>query len=158
MWKLPAIYMVENNNFGMGTAVKRVSAVQDFAVKAPGFNIPGETVDGMDVLSVYEAVTKAAERAKKDGTATLLDVKTYRYKGHSMSDPAKYRTKDELERYKEQDPILLLKSRMIEAKLTDDDAFAELDKEVRAQVQDAVDFAEKSDEPPLESMYEDIYA
>ncbi len=158
VWKLPAVYLVENNHFGMGTAVKRVSAVQDFAVKAPGFNIPGETVDGMDVLAVYEAVTAAATRAKKDGTATLLDVKTYRYKGHSMSDPAKYRTKEELGRYKEQDPILLLKARMVSAKLLDEDAFTEMDTDVKARVQDAVEFAEKSDEPPLGSLYEDIYA
>lgn len=158
VWKLPVIYMVENNHFGMGTAVKRVSAVEDFAVKAEGFGLPGMTVDGMDVLSVYEAVQEASERARSEGIATLMDVKTYRYKGHSMSDPAKYRTKDELEQYKSQDPIILLKSDLVEAGIIDEAKFKELDEAAKQRSQASVDFAEASDEPPIESMYEDIYA
>ncbi len=158
VWKLPIIYMVENNHFGMGTAVRRVSAVEDFAVKAKGYDLPGMTVDGMDVLSVYEAVTEAAERARAEQIATLMDVKTYRYKGHSMSDPAKYRTKKELEEYKRQDPIVLLKGDLVEAGIIDEDAFKEMDEAAKAGAQESVDFAESSDEPPIESMYEDIYA
>lgn len=158
IWKLPAIYIVENNRFGMGTAVKRVSAVEDFALKAVGFDMPGMTLDGMDVLAVYEGIADAATLARTEETPVLVDVKTYRYKGHSMSDPAKYRSRDEVEEYQEQDPILILRKRMTDAKMLTDAAYKKLDDEVKAVVQDAVDFAESSDQPPLESMYEDIYA
>ena len=158
VWKLPAIYIVENNQFGMGTAVKRVSAVEDFAVKATAFDMPGMTLDGMNVLAVYEGIKKAAGLARKDETPVLVDIKTYRYKGHSMSDPAKYRTRDEVASYQEQDPILILKKLMMDAKMLSDAEYKELDAEVKTIVQDSVDFAESSDQPPLESMYEDIYA
>ncbi len=158
VWKLPAIYIVENNGFGMGTAVKRVSAVEDFAVKASGFNMPGMTLDGMNVLAVYEGIKQAAELARKDETPVLVDIKTYRYKGHSMSDPAKYRTRDEVESYQEQDPILIMKKLMIDAKMLTDAEYKKLDAEIKETVQDSVDFAESSDQPPLESIYEDIYA
>ncbi|MFW6313362.1 MAG: pyruvate dehydrogenase (acetyl-transferring) E1 component subunit alpha [Spirochaetota bacterium] len=158
VWKLPALYIVENNQFGMGTAVKRVSAVEDFAVKATGYDMPGITLDGMNVIAVHDGIKAAAERAKKDETPILIDIKTYRYKGHSMSDPAKYRTRDELEAYQQQDPILVLKAVMQEAGMLDDDEYKKIDDEMKAAVQDAVDFAESSDEPALETMYEDIYA
>lgn len=158
LWKLPAIYMVENNQFGMGTAVKRASAVEDFAVKAEAYGLPGYTINGMDAIEVYEEVKRIGDIARKDGTAALIDVKTYRYKGHSMSDPAKYRTKDELEAYKQQDPIVQLRLKMREAGVMDEDAFSKLDGEVKAQVEEAVEFAEKSEEPALHTMYEDILA
>ncbi len=158
VWKLPALYIVENNQFGMGTAVKRVSAVEDFAVKATGYDMPGITLDGMNVIAVHDGIKAAAEQAKKDETPILIDIKTYRYKGHSMSDPAKYRTRDELEAYQQQDPILVLKAVMQEADMLDDDEYKKIDDEMKAAVQDAVDFAESSDEPALETMYEDIYA
>ncbi|MFP4300412.1 MAG: pyruvate dehydrogenase (acetyl-transferring) E1 component subunit alpha [Spirochaetaceae bacterium] len=158
LWKLPAIYMVENNQFGMGTAVKRASAVEDFAVKADGYGLPGYTVNGMDVIEMYEQISKIADQARKDGTAALVDVKTYRYKGHSMSDPAKYRTKDELEAYKQQDPIIQFRYKMRDAGFIDDEKFQKLDSEVKAQVEEAVEFAEKSEEPALHTMYEDILA
>ena len=158
IWKLPAIYIVENNRFGMGTAVKRVSAVEDFAVKATGFGMPGMTLDGMNVLAVHQGISEAAERARKDETPVLVDIKTYRYKGHSMSDPAKYRTRDEVESYQEQDPILILKKLMIDAKMLTDADYKKLDGEIKAIVQDSVEFAESSEQPPIESMYEDIYA
>ena len=158
VWKLPALYIVENNQFGMGTAVKRVSAVEDFAVKATGYDMPGITLDGMNVIAVHDGIKAAAEQAKKDGTPIRIDIKTYRYKGHSMSDPAKYRTRDELEAYQQQDPILVLKAVMQEAGMLDDDEYKKIDDEMKAAVQDAVDFAESSDDPALETMYEDIYA
>ena len=158
VWKLPAIYIVENNQFGMGTAVKRVSAVEDFAVKATGYDMPGMTLDGMNVIAVHDGIKAAAEQAKKDETPILIDIKTYRYKGHSMSDPAKYRTRDELEAYQQQDPILVLKAVMQEAGMLDDEEYKKIDDEMKAEVQEAVDFAESSDEPALETMYEDIYA
>ncbi len=154
---LPAIYIVENNQFGMGTAVKRVSAVEDFAVKAAGFDMPGITLDGMNVIAVHDGLKAAAEQAKKEETPILVDIKTYRYKGHSMSDPAKYRTRDELEAYQKQDPILILRAVMGEAKMLDDDEYKKIDDEAKEVVQDAVDFAESSDQPALETMYEDIY-
>ena len=156
VWKLPAIFIVENNHFGMGTAVKRVSGVEDFAVKAEGYDLPGKTINGMDVLDVYEGLKEVIENARETGTAWLLDIKTYRYKGHSMSDPAKYRTSDELEAYKKQDPIVQLKSQMIDAKLISEEQFKALDEEIKQIVQDSVDFAEQSEEPALHTMYEDI--
>jgi pyruvate dehydrogenase E1 component alpha subunit len=157
VWNLPAIYIVENNQFGMGTAVKRVSAVEDFAVKASGFDMPGMTLDGMNVVSVHEGIAEARAQAIKDRTPILIDIKTYRYKGHSMSDPAKYRTRDELEAYQQQDPILVLKALMKDAKMISDDEYKKMDDKAKAVVQEAVDFAESSDEPALETMYEDIY-
>lgn len=158
LWNLPAIYIVENNQFGMGTAVKRASAVEDFAVKAQGYGLPGYTINGMDVLEVYEELKRIGDQARKEGTAAVVDIKTYRYKGHSMSDPAKYRTKDELESYKQQDPIVQLRSRMADAGLISDEQFSKLDQEVKQQVEEAVEFAEKSEEPALHTMYEDILA
>lgn len=158
IWNLPVIYIVENNHFGMGTAVKRVSAVEDFDVKAKGYNMTGTTVDGMDVIEVHKAIKKVAETARKDGRPALLDIKTYRYKGHSMSDPAKYRTKEELEEFKQQDPILMLKKDLLDAEMITEKKFEELDKEAKAIAKQAEEFAEESPEPPLESRFEDIYA
>ena len=157
IWGLPVVYIVENNRFGMGTAVRRVSAVEDFAVKAKGFAIDGRTLDGMNIVSVYDGVSDAVEKARKESVPILIDMKTYRYKGHSMSDPAKYRTKKELEEYKQHDPIILLKSEMLEAEMLDEDEFSSLDSEVKEIVQESVAFAEESDEPEIDSMYEDIY-
>jgi pyruvate dehydrogenase E1 component alpha subunit len=158
IWKLPVVYICENNHFGMGTNLRRVSSVEEFSVMGESYGIEGRAVNGMDVLEVYEAVKAAADRAKKKGEAALLDVKTYRYKGHSMSDPAKYRTKEELENYKKQDPLLLLKMEMEKAGLLESKEYEKMDKEVKDRVKEAVDFAESSDNPPLESIYEDVYA
>jgi pyruvate dehydrogenase E1 component alpha subunit len=157
IWDLPVIYICENNQFGMGTNVRRVSAVEDFAVMGASYGINGETVDGMDVIAVYESIKKASEEIKKSAVPYLLDVKTYRYKGHSMSDPAKYRTREELDSYKKQDPIELLRVRMEEEKLITEKRYKEMDSEIRKRIDEAVDFAEKSEEPPFESIYEDIY-
>ena len=158
VWKLPIVYIVENNHFGMGTAVKRVSSVLDFDVKAQGYGLHGKVVEGMDFVEVYRAVKEAADNARKTGTALLLDIKTYRYKGHSMSDPAKYRTREELDKYKEQDPIVMLKKDLLEAGMITDDEFKQWDKEMKQVAEESVKFAESSDEPPLHTMYEDIYA
>lgn len=158
IWNLPVIYIVENNQFGMGTAVKRVSAVEDFDIKASGYNLQGKQINGMDVLEVYEGLKEVADDARENGNAWLIDLKTYRYKGHSASDPAKYRTKDELESYKQQDPIVQLKDRMIKEKLISEDAYKKLDDEVKEEVQASIDFAEKSEEPALHTIYEDILA
>jgi len=158
LWQIPVIFIVENNAYGMGTAVNRSSAVLDFDIKAKGYNIEGRIVQGMDVLSVYDAVQDVVADARKTGNPYLLDVKTYRYRGHSMSDPAKYRTKEEVEQFKQMDPILQLKDEMIEAKLLTEEAYNEIDERLKKQVAEAVDFAEESPEPALHTMYEDIYA
>jgi pyruvate dehydrogenase E1 component alpha subunit len=158
IWNIPIVYIVENNHFGMGTAVHRVSGIDDFSVKAAGYDLPGKVINGMDFLDVYEGLKEIADESRKSGTAYLVDLKTYRYKGHSISDPAKYRTKEELENYKKQDPIVQLKSQMIEGKLLTEEQFKELDDEIKGVVQASVDFAEKSEEPALHTMYEDVLA
>ena len=158
IWNLPIVFIVENNQFGMGTAVKRISCVEDFSVKAAGYDLQGRDVNGMDVLDVYEAIKEVTEDSRKNGNAWLLDVKTYRYKGHSMSDPAKYRTKDELESYKQQDPIVQLKDRMIAAKMLTAADYKALDTAIKERVQAALEFAENSAEPALHTIYEDILA
>lgn len=157
VWKLPVVYIVENNQYGMGTAVHRVSSVENFETRAAGYNVDGATLNGMDFLEVYEGFKTAAEKAMKEGKPTIIDVKTYRYKGHSISDPAKYRTKDELEKFKSQDPISQLYKRMKDESLVTEEQFSEMDSSAKQRVQDAVDFADSSDEPALETMYEDIY-
>jgi len=156
IWKLPVIFICENNQYGMGTDFRRVSSVDDFSVMGASYNIPGKQVDGMDVLKVYEEVTEAIKRAKKESEPTFLEIKTYRYKGHSMSDPATYRTKEELQEYKDQDPILILKEALKEAGMLTDDEFLELDKEAKNIAKESAEFAEKSPEPELKTLYEDV--
>jgi pyruvate dehydrogenase E1 component alpha subunit len=158
IWKLPIVYICENNQYGMGTDFRRVSAVDDFSVMGASYGIPGRRVDGMDVLAVYDEVDAAAAQARQDGIPTFLEIKTYRYKGHSMSDPAKYRTKDELESYRRQDPIIVLRAQMAKQGRLTDKTFDALDADVKALVDEAVQFADESPEPPVETMYEDIYA
>lgn len=158
IWKIPVIYVIENNMYAMGTALNRASSVENLADKAKAYGIEGRVVDGMDVLAVYEAFKDAVTQTRKTGNALLIEVKSYRYRGHSMSDPAKYRTKEELEQYKNLDPILQLKARMIEAGYTNDHDFRIMDEEIKGIVQEAVEFAEESPEPPLHVMYEDVYA
>lgn len=158
VWNLPVILVVENNHFGMGTAVNRVSGVEDFSVKAEGYNLPGKIIDGMDFFTVYEGMKEVIEEVRKTNTAWLIDMKTYRYKGHSMSDPAKYRTKDELEAYKKQDPILRLEDYIAGEGMMDEKGYKSLDEKIKKRVQEAVDFSEESEEPALHTMYEDILA
>jgi len=156
LWQLPVIYIVENNAFGMGTAVRRASSVVDFDVKAKSYNIEGRIVDGMDILAVYDAVREVVADARKTGNPYLLDIKTYRYRGHSMSDPAKYRTKEELDQFKQLDPVAHLKDAMIAGKLLTQEAYDALDERLKQQALEAVEFAEQSPEPGLASIYEDI--
>jgi pyruvate dehydrogenase E1 component alpha subunit len=156
IWNLPVIYICENNQYGMGTAFHRVSSVHDFSVMGTSYGIPGKQVNGMDVLEVYAEVSKAVEQARTEKLASFLEIKTYRYRGHSMSDPAKYRTKEELADYKQQDPILLLKAAMLEQKLLTDETFTAMDAECKQISNDAVTFSENSEEPALENLYEDM--
>jgi pyruvate dehydrogenase E1 component alpha subunit len=158
IWNLPVVYICENNQWGMGTNFKKVSAVDDFSLMGSAYGIPGRQVDGMSVLTVYEEVSMAVEQARKTGLATFLEVKTYRYKGHSMSDPAKYRSKDEVEEYKKQDPILILKSDLADAGLLSEKEYEKYDTEIKALIDEALDFAEKSEEPAPHTLYEDVLA
>jgi pyruvate dehydrogenase E1 component alpha subunit len=158
LWKLPCIYIIENNRYGMGTALERASSIHDIYNRAASYDMPRGVVDGQDVLAVRAAVLDAVARARSEQIPTLLEVRTYRFMGHSMSDAVSgtYRTKEELEEYMQRDPITVLRQQMQDAgQLTDDD-FAKLDEEVKALVQDAWDFADQSPEPPLETLYEDV--
>jgi len=158
IWNLPVVYICENNQYGMGTDFRRVSSVTDFAVMGSSYGIPGSQVNGMDVLEVHREVRAAAERARAESTPIFLEVLTYRYRGHSMSDPAKYRTPEELESYKKQDPILIHKSRMIESGLFSEKDFSALDAEFKTVCDEAVRFAEESPEPELSALHQDVYA
>jgi pyruvate dehydrogenase E1 component alpha subunit len=159
LWRLPVIYVIENNRYGMGTSVERASSIKDMYRRGHSYNIESAEVDGQDVWAVREATQEAIDRARKDYSPTLLEVRTYRYMGHSMSDAVSgtYRTKEELEEYRKRDPINLLKAKMqADKSLTDADVTA-MENEIAAVVQDSWDFADASPEPPMEALYEDVY-
>ena len=158
IWELPVIYICENNQYGMGTDFKRVSSVTDFSVMGASYGIEGKRLNGMDVLEVYEGISKAVAEVRKKSAPLFFEIRTYRYKGHSMSDPAKYRTKEELEEYKRQDPVLILRDRLIKDKKITEQDYKKLDDKCRALCGEAVEFAEKSDEPSLDELYTDVYA
>lgn len=157
IWNLPVIYICENNQYGMGTDFRRVSAVDDLMVMGASYGIEGKQLNGMDVLAVYDEFQKTVTELKDNPGPRFYEIKTYRYRGHSMSDPAKYRTKEELESYKEQDPIIILKNRMTETSLLDDKAYQALDDEIKKICLSAVDFAEKSPEPDREALYRNVF-
>ena len=158
LWKLPVIYLIENNRYGMGTALERASAVNDIAERACSYDMPNEVVDGQSVMAVREATMRAVERARREHTPTLLEVRTYRFMGHSMSDAVSgtYRTKEELDEHIKRDPIALLRAEMERNGEWNDAAMTKLDDELKAVVEDAWQFADASPEPPLPSLYEDI--
>ena len=156
LYKLPVVLVVENNQYAMGTAVHRASAEPDLFKQAVGYNMPGAVADGMDVFDCYRAFKQHIEMAREN-RPSLLEVRTYRYRGHSMSDPGKYRTKEELDERKDNDPIIRLKAYLLEKKLSTNDALDEIDEEVKKEVMDSVEFAENSDFPADESIYEDVY-
>jgi pyruvate dehydrogenase E1 component alpha subunit len=158
LWKLPVIYIIENNRYAMGTSVTRSSAQTDFSKRGASFNIPGEKVDGMDVRAVKAAGEHAAELCRAGKGPIILEMQTYRYRGHSMSDPASYRTKEELEKYRLDDPITRLRAQLTrEGKLTNEQ-FDQLDKRAKKVALDSVKFAEESPDPPLEKLYDYTYA
>ncbi len=158
LWKLPCIYICENNQYGMGTSIERAMSLREIAQKACAYELASEFVDGMDVLAVREATLRAVERARKDYLPTLLEVRTYRFMGHSMSDPGNYRTRAEIEKYQERDPIRLFAASLIEEKVADQQTLDKLDQEVREEVEDSIRFAEESPLPPPEDLYTDVYA
>jgi pyruvate dehydrogenase E1 component alpha subunit len=158
LWKLPAVFLIENNRYGMGTSLERASSIHDIYMRAASYDMPRGFVDGQDVIAVREATLEAVNRARTESQPTLLEVRTYRFMGHSMSDAVSgtYRSKAELEEHMKRDPIMVLRMRMQEAGELDDAGMTKLDEEIKAEVQDAWDFAEASPEPPLESLYEDV--
>jgi pyruvate dehydrogenase E1 component alpha subunit len=157
-WKLPVIFIIENNNYAMGTSVERTSNVKDLYKLGHAYEMPSEPVDGMSCEAVHEAVSRAVERARKGDGPTLLEVKTYRYRGHSMSDPAKYRTKEEVEEYRKQDPVQVVLDTIIKNKWATDEELEAINTSVKEEVDDAVQFSEDSPFPKAEDLFEDVYA
>ncbi|HEX6144433.1 MAG TPA: pyruvate dehydrogenase (acetyl-transferring) E1 component subunit alpha [Geminicoccaceae bacterium] len=156
LWKLPIVYVIENNKYGMGTSIERSTAVTDLYKRGESFGIPGEQLDGMDVLAVRSAGDQAIAHARENGPV-ILEALTYRYRGHSMSDPAKYRTREEVQRYREeQDPIDRLRKKMLSEGLGDEDGFKKIDKEVRALINEAAQFAQDSPEPDPDELWTDV--
>jgi pyruvate dehydrogenase E1 component alpha subunit len=160
LWKLPVIYIVENNRFGMGTAWERASSLYDISQKAHAYDMPSAVADGMDVLSMRATMMEAVERARRDKTPTLVEARCYRFMGHSMSDPVHgvYRTKEEVEAQKAQDPIRAFADQLEAAGLLTEDELKELDASVQQEVDDAAEFADNSPEPGPEELYQDVYA
>ena len=158
LWKLPCIYICENNQYGMGTSLKRAMSLSDIAEKGCAYQMASEFVDGMDVLAVRNATMRAVERARKDYLPTLLEIRTYRFMGHSMSDPGNYRTRAEIEKYQERDPIKLFSASLLEENIVDDKTLEEIDKTVREEVEDALRFADESPLPDPKELYTDVYA
>ncbi|WP_375457852.1 pyruvate dehydrogenase (acetyl-transferring) E1 component subunit alpha [uncultured Enterovirga sp.] len=157
LWKLPVVYVIENNRYAMGTSVARASAQTDFSKRGTSFNIPGEQVDGMDVRSVREAAGRAIEFARNGNGPYILEMQTYRYRGHSMSDPAKYRSKDEVTKMREErDPIEMIRKRLLETHKVGEDEIKSLDGKVREIVNDAAEFATHDREPDPSELWTDI--
>ena len=158
LWKLPIIYICENNKYGMGTSQTRAMSLANIAKKAEGYAMEGEFVDGMDVMAVRDATLRAIARAREDSQPTLLEIRAYRYMGHSMSDPGKYRTTEEIKQYQERDPIVLFKDSLKEAKVFTDKDFEEIENQAKEATQKAVDFAEESPLPDEKELFTDIFA
>ncbi len=157
LWKLPVIYVIENNRYGMGTAIERASATTELYRRGDSFGITGQQVDGMDVTEVKKAGDQAAKWCRAGKGPFILEMETYRYRGHSMSDPAKYRDKEEVSKVrKESDPIDNLRDKLISEKLTDEAALKEIDKDIKAVVTAAAEFAQQSEEPEPGELYTDI--
>jgi pyruvate dehydrogenase E1 component alpha subunit len=157
LWKLPVVFIIENNNYAMGTSVERTSNVTELYKLGLAYDMPSEPVNGMSVEAVHEATLKAVEHARAGNGPTLLEMNTYRYKGHSMSDPAKYRTKDEVEHYKSQDPIESVLNTILKNKLASEQEIEAINSRVHETVEDSVTFAEESPFPDPSELYNDVY-
>ncbi|PIB24949.1 pyruvate dehydrogenase (acetyl-transferring) E1 component subunit alpha [Amylibacter kogurei] len=159
LWKLPVIFVVENNQYAMGTSQKRSASTPDFYTRGEAFGIPGAAVDGMNVLAVKAAAEEAVAHCRAGKGPYVMEVKTYRYRGHSMSDPAKYRSREEVQKVKQnQDPIDMVKEMIAQGKHASADDLKAIDKEIKKVVQEAADFAVESPEPSVDELYTDIYA
>ena len=157
LYEIPVLLVCENNQYGMGTSVERATAQPDLYKQAYAYDMTGAVVNGMDVFEVYHAMQDLAKQAREENKPALVEIRTYRYRGHSMSDPQKYRTKEEMESKKNEDPIIRLKSYLIENDIASNEDLDAVDEEVKQVVLDAVEFAENSPFPPVETMYEDVY-
>jgi pyruvate dehydrogenase E1 component alpha subunit len=157
-WKLPVVFIIENNNYAMGTSVERTSNVHDLYKLGHAYEMPSEAVDGMTCEVVHEAIEKAAEHARSGKGPYLLEMKTYRYRGHSMSDPASYRTKEEVEEYKRQDPIEKVLASIKKKKYATDLEIEAINEKVKLMVEESVTFAEESPYPTVDELYNDVYA
>ncbi|MEQ5828387.1 pyruvate dehydrogenase (acetyl-transferring) E1 component subunit alpha [Sulfitobacter sp. NFXS29] len=158
LWKLPVIFVIENNQYAMGTSQQRSTSSAEIWERGKAFGIPGEAVDGMDVLAVKEAGQKAAAHARENGPY-ILEIKTYRYRGHSMSDPAKYRTREEVQKMRdERDPIESVRTLLLEGNHASEEDLKAIDKEIKKIVNESADFAKESPEPALDELWTDIYA
>jgi pyruvate dehydrogenase E1 component alpha subunit len=159
LWNLPVVFVIENNQYAMGTAQSRSTSTKDIYHRGEAFGIPGEIVNGMDVLAVKEAGEKAVAHCRAGKGPYILEVKTYRYRGHSMSDPAKYRTREEVQKVREQsDPIEHVRELLLSGKHATEDDLKAIDKEIKEVVNKAAEFAKESPEPPVEELWTDIYA
>jgi pyruvate dehydrogenase E1 component alpha subunit len=158
LWRLPCIYICENNQYGMGTSQQRAMSTRNIAKKAEAFEMANEFVDGMDVMAVREATLRAIKRAREESLPTLLEIRAYRFMGHSMSDPGNYRTRDEIAKYQERDPIVLFKDSLKAAKVFDDKEFEAIEQESMATVDRAVKFAEESPLPDESELLTDVFS
>ena len=158
VWTLPVLWVCENNMYGMGTAVGRASAVSEIQQKAEGYGIPHGRADGMDVMSIYEASKEAIEKVRGGSSPYLLEIMTYRFRGHSMGDPERYRKQEEVKKWEEQDPIGIFRTYLTANQKATMQALDEIDERAKAEIEKAVEFAEASPEPALETLFDDIYA
>ena len=158
LWKLPCVYVCENNMYGMGTSLARAMSFSDVAQKSCAYEIASEFVDGMDVLAMRQATERAVKRAREESLPTLLEARTYRYMGHSMSDPGNYRTRAEIEKYQERDPIKMFANKLKERKVLTDADIAGLEKEIKEEVEHAAQFADESQLPDPGELYTNVYA
>ncbi|EEB85419.1 pyruvate dehydrogenase (acetyl-transferring) E1 component subunit alpha [Roseobacter sp. GAI101] len=159
LWKLPVIFVIENNQYAMGTSQQRSTSSAEIWERGKAFGIPGEAVDGMDVLAVKDAGERAVKHARSGDGPYILEIKTYRYRGHSMSDPAKYRTREEVQKMRdERDPIEQVRNILLESKYATEDDLKAIDKEIKKVVNDSAEFAKNSPEPAPEELWTDIYA
>jgi pyruvate dehydrogenase E1 component alpha subunit len=158
LWKLPCIYICENNKYGMGTSQARAMSISSIAQKAEGYGVASEFVDGMDVLAVRAATERAIKRAREKSLPTLLEIRCYRFMGHSMSDPGKYRSTDEIKQYQLRDPIFLFKESLLDAKVITDKDYEEIENRAKEAVEKALKFAEESPLPDEKELFTDVYA
>ena len=157
VWNLPVLWVCENNKYGMGTVVERASAVSEIRQKAEGYGIANERIEGMDVVDVREHVSRILEKIRKNGGPYLLEIMTYRYRGHSMGDPERYRDKEEVKKWEEQDPIGKFRNYILEQEITTEEELKEKEEEAEKIIKEAVEFAESSPNPAQETLFEDIY-
>jgi pyruvate dehydrogenase E1 component alpha subunit len=158
IWKLPVVFLCENNQFAMSARAERFTSVPDPSVRAQAYGFPGVRIDGMDVIAVHEAVAESVERARRGDGPSMIVAMTYRYFGHHVGDPLNYRTREEVDEARKSDPIERFKSRLLDARIMDETRLQQLDEQVNVAVEDAITFARNSPEPSAEILMEDIYA